>query len=963
MTKQNKDTKQAGIWSSLPEDLQSVAQQKWVTYIENAESIGCGYPANLELQRSLCRVFALSDYVATVCCARPEFVMELLSSGDLLADYQPEIFSQSIHAQVKKTRNEFDLKACLRFIRQREMLRIIWRDLERWARLEGTLQDLSILAEACVRSALMQLTAWEKSPAPMTPDHKSAQLVVLAMGKMGAHELNLSSDIDLIFTYPDCEPAKKRNAKSSEEYFTLLGRALIRVLNDRDSNGFVFRVDMRLRPYGSSGSLVYSFAAIEEYYQNQGVEWERYAMIKARPVTGRQQDRDELMQLLRPFVYRRYLDFATFDALRDLKRQIQAQVERKGQQSNIKLGPGGIREIEFIGQVFQLLRGGRQPALRQRNLLKVLPLLVELRQLTQTCADELVSAYHFLRHAENAIQAMRDEQIHSLPEEKEDQLRLACAMGFERWSDFLSQLDQHRQQVQTHFDQIFADVDAPDVATSNADRVWGDTLVENEAMTLLEQAGYDDPEEALRWVHQLKAGSAQIYLGERGRIYFNALMPRLIDAAANYDQSTLLLIRMIKVIEKIAGRTTYLSLLLENPAALSQFVKLCDASDWIATYLARFPILLDQLLDPVALFAPMKQAGLKAELENDFAGVDSDDMEQQMDVLRQFRHAMALRVAAADIAGVIPVAIVSDYLTAIAEIVLAKALALAWEQMTSRYGTPMCQVDRKKRKVNFGIVGYGKMGGIELGYGSDLDVVFLHDSMGNGQQTTGRNSVDNAIFFARLGQRIVHILTTQTAAGTLYDVDTRLRPSGYSGMLVTSLESFVEYQLNNAWTWEHQALVRARMVAGDDALSPVFADVRARILKKPRDEAGLKIDVREMRQQMRDELGSGSSEEFNLKHDPGGIVDIEFLVQYLVLLWAKEYPILLKYTDTVRLLESLASIGCIDVSVANDLADTYRHFRGMTHHLALRGQSLEIDPDKEFERQQKVVQQWEAVFA
>ncbi|MGD8853868.1 MAG: bifunctional [glutamate--ammonia ligase]-adenylyl-L-tyrosine phosphorylase/[glutamate--ammonia-ligase] adenylyltransferase, partial [Gammaproteobacteria bacterium] len=815
-------------WSALPALLQQPASVRWSSYLDAAAEAGARIPLDAAFRACACRVFALSEFVAETCIRHPGALAELLESGELLADGWPGGLARRVARRIRDCRDERALRQRLRQLRRREMLRIAWRDLAGWAPLHETLEDLTELADACIEAALDRLGAWqaEDSPAPLGADGQPASLVVLAMGKLGARELNFSSDIDLIFAYPDAIPAPRRGALSPEQYFTRLGQSLIHTLADADHDGFVFRVDMRLRPYGNAGALVCSFEALEDYYQSQGREWERYAMIKARPVTGDAAARAELTELLRPFVYRRYLDFHTFESLRDLKSQIEREVQRKGQQDNIKLGPGGIREIEFIAQAFQLVRGGREPRLRHPGVIEVLGTLADLDLVTRDAVAELVSAYVFLRRTENRLQAMRDQQVHHLPEAEQDRACLALAMGFQDWTGFRAALDKHRSQVEGHFKQVFAvPADEPGESADPLVDLWLKRLAEGEAGRALEAAGFDDVAEAQRWIEQLRSGTAPRYLGEQGRARFDALVPRVLGEVGAQAQPAETLGRLVHVLEQIAGRTTYLALLQENPPVLSQLVKLCAASPWIAQQIARFPLLLDQLLDPRTLYAPLQREELEEELEQRLHDVGNADLEQQMDRLRQFKHAMVLRVAASDLVGAIPLMVVSDRLTAIAEVTVQKVLSLAWAEMVSRYGTPRCEVAGQARPVAFAIVGYGKLGGIELGYGSDLDLVFLHDSRGSAQHTDGSRPVDNALFFTRLGQRIIHMLETFTPAGVLYEVDMRLRPSGSSGLLVSSLDAFADYQHNEAWTWEHQALLRARAVAGDADLARRFSAV------------------------------------------------------------------------------------------------------------------------------------------
>ncbi len=945
--------------------LRTAAESRWHAFLDAAKQSGARIPEDSAFRACACRVFAISDFVSETCTRHPHLVTELLDSGELLADSWPGILRQRVADQLSECADEARLNKTLVRIRRREMLRIAWRDLAGWARLEETLSDLSDLADGCIYGALDRLNDWQsqETPAPLGANRRPVTMIVIAMGKLGACELNFSSDIDLIFAYPDARAARRPDALSPEQYFTRLGQSLIHSLSGADAGGPVFRVDMRLRPYGTSGALVCSFEALEEYYQSQGREWERYAMIKARAVTGDEACVTELMELLRPFVYRRYLDFHTFDALRDLKRQIQREVERKGLEDNIKLGPGGIREIEFIAQAFQLVRGGRETRLRQRGVVQVLGSLADLRLLPRHVVDELIEAYGFLRRTENRLQAMHDQQVHELPDAELEQARLAVAMNYPYWKSFRAALEGHRRRVEAHFQQVFASPQAEQPQTREPlVELWLGDLSTDEAVRALERAGFDDTEEALRWIGQLHSGVAPRYLGEQGRMRFDILVPMVLAAVSRQDHAAEVLGRLVSVLEHIAGRTTYLALLQENPLVLSQLVKLCAASNWIAQQIARFPMLLDQLLDPRTLYAPLAREDLEAELERRLDDVEPSDLEQQMDRLRQFRHAMVLRVAAADIAGAVPLMLVSDELTDVAEVVLNKVLSIAWTEMVTRYGEPRCKVGRKKRPVQFAAIGYGKLGGKELGYGSDLDLVFLHDSTGSDQKTSGRKSVDNAVFFTRLGQRMIHMLETMTAAGVLYEVDMRLRPSGNAGMLVSGIEAFADYQRTEAWTWEHQALVRARFVAGDAGLGQAFNAVRASVLTMPRDPGKLRAEVREMRERMRAELGSKTGGDFHLKHDRGGIVDIEFMVQYLVLRWCNDHGELLRYTDTINLLKVLARESLLRSVYAQTLIEAYQQYRALGHRLTLAEASVVVSEQTLQRQRKKVAQIWKQLM-
>jgi len=929
--------------AELPAVLRESLTESWEAFVHASREAQFPVPSNPDFTTSLLRVWACSDFVAQNCIHDPAVFYGLLGSGDLLADYANGEYKRKLKRTLKGVNDSTVLGQKLRDFRRREMLRIAWRDLAGWASLDEVLHDLSALADACVGTALDRLGGWAVKRLGARGKKIKPEMVVLGMGKLGAGELNFSSDIDLIFAYPEAGAGWERQTMSADEFYLQLGQQLIQVLDNHTEHGFVYRVDMRLRPYGDSGPLVANFDALADYYQLQGREWERYAMIKARPVAGPGKPARQLMKLLKPFVYRRYLDFSAFESLRNLKEQIVREVERKGMQDNVKLGPGGIREIEFIVQAFQLVRGGRQPLLQQRGVLDILDALAVLGYLPAHVTLQLTEAYQFLRRTENRIQAWADQQLHELPEDEQGKARLAFAMGFSDWEAFEQTLNTHRQRVQEHFEQVFAE---PEARVSDAQRdqtpglseVWQGTADTADAMAALSAAGYEDAEETLQWLTEFAGGPVTRYLGEQGRQRFDELMPLVLHTAASATPALLVLKRLGELLEAIAGRTTYLSLLLENPMALSQLSQLCAASSWVAAQLTQYPILLDELLDPRTLYHPLDKAGLRGVLDVRLASIPGDDLEQQMDQLRQFKQASVLHVAATDIVTELPVVKVGDYLTYIAETVLERVLQQALEHLVERHGMPGYLRHGKLREASFGIVAYGKLGGYELGYGSDLDIVFLHDSSGNEQHTAGPKVLDNSEFFTRLSQRIIHYLNTYTSAGILYEVDMRLRPNGSSGLLVSSLEAFAEYQRRRAWTWENQALVRARVVAGGGGIERQFERIRSGVLARPRDAVKLRNEVKEMRQRMRGELDKTNSRQVDLKQCRGGIVDIEFMVQCAVLLWSDEHPELLRYPDNLRLLDAIAVAGLMPEADAAQLADAYCTIRHHINHLALQEQ-------------------------
>jgi len=803
------------------------------------------------------------------------------------------------------------------------------------------------------------------------------QMVILGMGKLGAVELNLSSDIDLIFAYPEGgETQGVKRPLDNQEFFIRLGQRLIKALDPVTVDGFVFRVDMRLRPYGSSGALVLSFNALEQYYQDQGRDWERYAMIKARVVGGDQQKGSELLDMLRPFVYRRYLDFSAIEALRTMKQLIQQEVRRKGMAENIKLGSGGIREVEFIAQAFQLIHGGRDLSLQQRPLLKVLKTLEGQGYLPAAVIDELREGYQFLRYTEHAIQAIADRQTQMLPDDPQDQARVAFMMGFADWAIFHERLMYWRGRVEWHFRQVIADPDEEEGQQDHGEEIvggewlplWEESQNEESACLQLHEGGFADATKALKNLSNLRSSSQLRSMQRLGRERLDAFIPRLLAQAVEHDNPDLVLERVLPLVEAVARRSAYLVLLTENPGALRRLLTLCAASPWIAEQIARFPLLLDELLNEGRLFSPPQALELAAELRERLTRIPEDDLEQQMEALRHFKLAHRLRVAASEITGSLPLMKVSDYLTWLAEAILEQVLALAWRHTVARHGAPR-RPDGTLCDPGFVIVGYGKVGGIELGHGSDLDLVFIHD--GDPQaETDGAKPIDGAQFFTRLGQRIIHLITTQTNSGQLYEVDMRLRPSGAAGLLVSSLGAFSRYQENEAWTWEHQALVRARVLVGSTDVGRQFEAVRASVLGRERDLQKLRQEVSEMRTKMRDNLGTRATaageaanafeptSRFDLKQDAGGIVDIEFMVQYAALAWSREHPALLRYTDNIRILEGLEEAGLMAAADAGLLREAYKAYRSAAHRQALQNDPGVVAGDQFATERREVMRIW-----
>lgn len=943
---------------SLPASLANLAIQAWERVLERA---GDGEIKSLEtladsaLGPQLAQVLACSRFVAETLRRRPWLLSQLASSGELETPLRENELEAALGDLLAGSE---DAAVVLRRFRERHMLRIIWRDLNRLAPTLETTRDVSWLADACIRLGLAHCTA-ELETKFGTPlgrhSGERQELIVIAMGKLGAFELNLSSDIDLIFAYPEGgETSGAKRSLSNEEFFTRVGRALIGLLDPVTAEGFVFRVDMRLRPYGDSGALVHSFAALESYYQEQGRDWERYALIKARPVTGMPSATAQLMEFLRPFVYRRYVDFSAIESLRSMKQLIVAEVRRRGLQGNVKLGGGGIREIEFIAQCFQLIRGGRDTGLQRRELLPVLRECAELGSLPEAATAELITAYLFLRDAEHGIQAWEDRQTQELPQDDLARAALAQAMGFDGYDAFEAELTAQRAVVSRHFDDLIAEADGGDDEES-CQEIWSG---EPDAAQL-EALGFGDGQRLADLLCKLLASRRVQGLQATGRERLDRFMPRLIAACADAEEADLALERALPLVEAVLRRSAYLLLLIENPPALADLATLCGASPWIAEQLAKHPVLLDELLDRASLYSAPERDALKVELRQQLARLTVDDLEGHMEALRYFKAAQVLRVAASELAGRLPVMKVSDKLSFIAEVCLEQVLALAWAQLTARHGEPT----REGTGMGFVVLAYGKLGGIELSYSSDLDLVFIFDAAAGGA-TDGERSIDNATFYTRLGQRMIHILESRMALGQLYEVDMRLRPSGASGMLVSSLKAYVQYQENDAWTWEHQALVRARTVAGDEELAQRVEAFRRSLLCRRRDSQALGREVVAMREKMRTHKKvSADDAELDLKQGVGGIVDIEFMVQYAVLAWSADDPALADWSDNVRILATLARTGRLGEADCQALNDAYLELRSATHQLALQQHKKRVPAERFRQHSDRVRAVWAAMFA
>ncbi len=932
--------------------------------------------------RQLQHLWAISQFSWDLCQRSPDILLALIHNGRLHRNLEPGELATELSEALVECTSEEQLMSTLRHFRQRNQLRIVFRDLNRLAHMTETTADVSAMADACIEQACDWLydDCCKQLGTPMGVDADNnlspQRMTVLGMGKLGAGELNLSSDIDLIFCYPkkgETVPSEKsgsRRVLTNQEFFIRLGQRLIKVIDVHNAEGFVFRVDMRLRPYGQSGALALSYSAMEQYYQDQGRDWERYAMIKARSVTGDEQASQQLMDMLQPFVFRRYIDFSAITALRDMKRMIQREVARRSLHNNIKLGHGGIREIEFIVQSFQLIHGGRDRSLQPRPLLQVLEHLESGEYLPPEACDDLRKANEFLRNVEHALQARNDQQTQTLPESDNEQLIIAWAMGFNDWPSFMEELDHHRERVALHFGAIVSETEEPqndDLCNLEWEAFWNRGMESEEELNTLEKIGFSDTKTAHRHLVSLRDGKALKMARRQSAERIAQFMPRLMNAIQQAENPDQALVRLLPIIESVTRRTAYLVLLIENPRALQHLVSLCSASTHIAEQVARYPSLLDEFLNLGNLYTPPEKDQLQDELRQQLAHIPEEDLEVQMESLRHFRMSHMLRVAAAQVTGKMPLMKESDYLTWTAETILSSVLDIAHKQLASRHGEPGPLKDGQD--TGFLIVGYGKLGGIELGPSSDLDLVFIHNSEAN-IMTDGERSLENSMFFTRMGQRIVHMLSTSTLSGQLYEADMRLRPSGNSGLLVSSLKAFEKYQNKEAWTWEHQALVRARSITGNPQLAKQFEAVRAEILSQKRDIPTLQKDVREMRNKMVSNLGTKETRggtlpaswtaesSFHLKHDHGGIVDIEFIVQFSVLAWSYSHIALTRWTDNIRILGELEQAQLIPSEDVQLLIHAYQAYRKTLHRRSLQNQGSKVTGEQLHDHRKGVIRIW-----
>jgi glutamate-ammonia-ligase adenylyltransferase len=852
-----------------------------------------------------------SRYARNILDVNPA-MRDWLQSGHLNPCTRTEIVSL-LNITAPDPADEATLARAMRIVRKQIMLKIICRDINGLANLGEVMGTMTALAEECLRAAQRRVSKSleEQYGTPIGEvSGRQQELLIIGMGKLGGGELNVSSDIDLIFVYPEDGETNGARRISNNEYFSRMGRRLIGLINEHDADGYVFRVDMRLRPYGDSGPLVMNFAALEEYLLTQGREWERYAWIKSRVVAPAESEHiDELTQLVNPFMFRKYLDFGAIDSMRSLHAQIRQEVQRRDRLNNVKLGPGGIREVEFIAQVFQLIRAGRDARLRVRPTQGVLQQLANIGVLAPQTVTALDDAYIFLRNLEHRLQYLDDQQTQELPASPDDQSIIAAAMGYPDYAALLAALDQRRKLVSDQFNEIFrAHQDTPLDA-----EIWRSDISPEQLAAFLQSLGYRSPDESAQRLQQMRDSGRYRQLPEQSRSRVNKLIPQFITLSAQHSDADGTLVRLLTLLDNISRRSSYLAFLVEYPAALLRLTKLVASSIWASDYLTSHPALLDELLDAREIYQQPDWKQIDDEVLRRLEDAAGDE-ERQLDVLRQIQQEQTFHLLAMDLQGLLPLEKLSDHLSDLADLMLRHVLTLSWNSLRKRH----------RKSPRFAIIAYGKLGGKELGYASDLDLIFLYED----------DHPDAPEIYARLGQRISAMLSSYTPTGRLYEIDLRLRPNGASGLLVSSVSAFTEYQAKHAWAWEHQALTRARYSAGDSHVGSAFETIRRHVLCQQRDRAALQKEVLEMRQKMHDGHPN-NSDLFDIKHDPGGMVDVEFMVQYVVLAYAHEHPQLSADIGNLALLKLAETLEIIPRELAEKVASIYRELRQTQHRMRL----------------------------
>ncbi|MDH3220678.1 MAG: bifunctional [glutamate--ammonia ligase]-adenylyl-L-tyrosine phosphorylase/[glutamate--ammonia-ligase] adenylyltransferase [Gammaproteobacteria bacterium] len=900
------------------------------------------------------RLAVASPYAVHQMLRNQGLAQDLLKLDGFLLDDQIGDATADEKADIERVKRD------LRHYRHRKLVEIIYLDVVGENPVETTLQHLSDLADQLIRVALdvcsRSLSA--KHGQPVDAQGNEMQLNIIAMGKLGGRELNFSSDIDLICCFDHDGELQGYGQLSYQEYFARLVRLFSQVLGDITEDGFVYRVDLRLRPWGDSGPVVLSHGALEHYYQLHGREWEQYAMVKARVITGSDQSRAHLVALLKPFVYRRYHDYRVFEGLATLKEKIDVQARSKGMRVNIKIGPGGIREIEFFVQAFQILKGGRNRRLQSTGIFYCFDALLKYDIIDRETIETLRAAYRFLRLLENRIQMYEDQQTHDLPDNPAQRARIAATLGFSDWDELNDRLQQHRDRVYRLFRELFRrEVESgPEPIIDDS---FEESIDDEKRWDFIDRSGIADSAQINKSLNRFLRSKAWSYMSARAKKRFNTLLPGLLETIESCAEPASLFDRFMRLFSSIAGRSVYFELLYQNLALLEKLASLFEKSAWIADEVSQYPMLLENLIHPGERDR-FDKTKLQLRLQNQLANVEGDT-ELELDSLRLFKREQTLVIASAELAQEIDAMQVGRYLSELAGVVLEAVYQLARGDLQQKFGIPECSEDGNRREANFSIIGYGKLGGFEMHYQSDLDLIFLHDSGGEEQHSNGEKCIENSVYFARLAQKIISMTSVLTGSGKLYEIDSRLRPEGSSGLLVSSLQAYLRYQLEKAWTWEHQALVRARVVAGSPLLRQSFGRIREQVLRLPREDQKLRTDIVEMREKIYRSKRPPEDQRRDLKQSRGTMVDIEFMVQYWVLANANNIGSDCLYSDNISLLNELLRLNLITGSQSR-LVEIYEDYHRLLHESVLQNRSAEVDADIVDERINHVKKCWNECF-
>ncbi len=910
---------------------------------------------------SINQLAVASSYALTQLSKQTEWLAELSALESLDLSDSTEIISNEAAVDL------IIVKKKLRQYRHLKLVQIIYLDVVKNTELRETLRQLSLLADLLIRQALSacEKQLAEKHGQPIGANGEPMQLNIIAMGKRGGRELNFSSDIDLICCYAGDGELKGFGHLSYQEFFTRVVRLLSKCLNENTEDGFVYRVDLRLRPWGDSGPVALSHAGLEHYYQLHGREWEQYAMVKARIISGSQADKSYLASILKPFVYRKYHDYRVFEGLASLKDKIDHQAKSRGMHENIKLGPGGIREIEFFVQAFQILKGGRNNLLQSTEIYNCFDVLEQQAVISIETVQDLREAYGYLRLLENRIQMLNDQQTHNLPVDEVSQQRIACSLSTDNWQMVEQQQQVYRNRVSEHFNELFKRNNQDEAQSQKQADIVIDASIADDAnqaaqREFVHSLGIDSADNIVQKLNAFFQDKAWHFMSAKAKQRFTALLPKLLRTLADSKQPIVLFERLLRLFSSIAGRSVYFELLHQSEALLVKLCDLFDKSEWISDEVARYPMLLEHLIHGGNLEnrfdCNVLESNLRQQLDNVI-----DDPELELDVLRLFKREQTIVIATAELAQEISAVEVCHYLAELAEILLMAVYQLARKAIESQYGLPQYEESGTIRNADFAIIGYGKLGGREMHYQSDLDVIFLHNSTGTSQQSSGPKVIDNSFYFARLAQKIISMTSVLTGSGKLYEIDSRLRPEGSSGLLVTSTLSYQKYQLEKAWTWEHQALIRARLVVGPISMMEQFQHIRSEALRQPRNADKLTTEIIEMRDKMYQAKQPVEGEFKNLKHSRGCMIDIEFMVQYWVLLHANKIGSICSYSDNISLLNELIRLNVIPGS-QSQLIDIYLTYHRCLHEAVLQNKPAEIEYNLIEAEVTQVLESWKECF-